>query len=127
MQQLTGRFADLNTSNMLVGEFAVPNDHNPVVKMDNGKIREIPLLSDMDSYENKIQEVNGAIVKLNNEYESTKTSLLQQLKQMLIVLQKAQPQQHHQPAVPVPTKTMLKHIWTMQMHTLKKLRRQHLP
>lgn len=76
MQQLTGRFADLNTSNMLVGEFAVPNDHNPVVKMDNGKIREIPLLSDMDSYENKIQEVNGAIVKLNNEYESTKNQLV---------------------------------------------------
>lgn len=76
MQQLTGRFADLNTSNMLVGEFAVPNDHNPVVKMDNGKIREIPLLSDMDSYEAKIQEVNGAIVKLNNEYESTKNQLV---------------------------------------------------
>lgn len=76
MQQLTGRFADLNTDNMLVGEFAVPNDHNPVVKMDNGKIREIPLLSDMDAYEAKIQEVNGAIVKLNNEYESTKNQLV---------------------------------------------------
>ena len=76
MQQLTGRFADLNTSNMLVGEFAVPNDHNPVVKMDNGKIREIPLLSDMDSYENKIQEVNNAMTKLNNEYESTKNQLV---------------------------------------------------
>lgn len=76
MQQLTGRFADLNTSNMLVGELAVPNDHNPVVKMDNDKIREIPLLSDMDSYEAKIQEVNGAMVKLNNEYESTKNQLV---------------------------------------------------
>ena len=76
MQQLTGRFADLNTSNMLVGEFAVPNDHNPVVKMDNGKIREIPLLSDMDSYEDKIQEVNNAMTKLNNEYESTKNQLV---------------------------------------------------
>jgi hypothetical protein len=76
MQQLTGRFADLNTSNMLVGEFAVPNDHNPVIKMDNGKIREIPLLSDMDSYENKIQEVNDAMTKLNNEYESTKNQLV---------------------------------------------------
>lgn len=76
MQQLTGRFADLNTDNMLVGEFAIPNDHNPVVKMDNDKIREIPLLSDMDSYEAKIQEVNGAIVKLNNEYESTKNQLV---------------------------------------------------
>ena len=76
MQQLTGRFADLNTSNMLVGEFAVPNDHNPVVKMDNGKIREIPLLSDMDSYENKIQEVNNAMTKLNDEYESTKNQLV---------------------------------------------------
>ena len=76
MQQLTGKFADLNTSNMLVGEFAVPNDHNPVVKMDNGIIREIPLLSDMDSYEAKIQEVNGAIVELNNEYESTKNQLI---------------------------------------------------
>lgn len=76
MQQLTGKFADLNTDNMLVGEFAVPNDHNPVVKMDNGKIREIPLLSDMDSYEAKIQEVNDAMTELNNEYESTKNQLI---------------------------------------------------
>lgn len=76
MQQLTGRFADLNTSNMLVGEFAVPNDHNPVVKMDNGKIREIPLLSDMNSYEAKIQEVNETMTELNNEYESTKNQLV---------------------------------------------------
>ena len=80
MQQLTGKFADLNTDNMLVGELAVPNDHNPVVKMDNGEIREIPLLSDMDSYEAKIQEVNGAIVELNNEYESTKNQLIEATK-----------------------------------------------
>lgn len=76
MQQLTGRFADLNTSNMLVGEFAVPNDHNPVVKMDNDKIREIPLLSDMDSYEAKIKEVNDTMTELNNEYESTKNQIV---------------------------------------------------
>lgn len=76
MQQLTGRFADLNTSNMLVGEFAVPSDHNPVVKMDNDKIREIPLLSDMNSYEAKIKEVNDTMTELNNEYESTKNQIV---------------------------------------------------
>lgn len=72
MQQLTGRWSDLNTDNMLVGEMAVPDDHNPVVKTANNQIKEIALLEDMDDYERYISMLQTAIDEANGLIDKIK-------------------------------------------------------
>lgn len=66
MQQLTGKWKDLDTTNMVVGEIAVPDDHNPVVKTANNKIKEIALLEDMDEYEKHISDLTQAVESATN-------------------------------------------------------------
>lgn len=80
MQQLTGKWSDLNTDNLLVGEMAVPNDHNPVVKTSDGNIKEIALLGDMSEYENYITQLQNSISQseeIVNRYDEDKTAIAQ--------------------------------------------------
>lgn len=75
-KQLTGNWSDFNKSKLIRGEIFIPNDHNPVVKTADDKIQEFALLQDMNTYEEKVEEVNEAISNLGNEYESTKNQLI---------------------------------------------------
>lgn len=75
-KQLTGNWSDFNKSKLIRGEIFIPNDHNPVAKTADDKIQEFALLQDMNTYEEKVEEVNEAISNLGNEYESTKNQLI---------------------------------------------------
>lgn len=75
-KQLTGNWSDFNKSKLIRGEIFIPNDHNPVAKTADDKIQEFALLQDMNTYEEKVEEVNEAILNLGNEYESTKNQLI---------------------------------------------------
>lgn len=75
-KQLTGNWSDFNKSKLIRGEIFIPNDHNPVAKTADDKIQEFALLQDMNTYEEKVEEVNEAISNLDNEYESTKNQLV---------------------------------------------------
>ena len=75
-KQLTGNWSDFNKSKLIRGEIFIPNDHNPVAKTADDKIQEFALLQDMNTYEEKVEEVNEVISNLGNEYESTKNQLI---------------------------------------------------
>lgn len=75
-KQLTGNWSNFDKSKLVRGEIFIPNDHNPVAKTADDKIQEFALLQDMNTYEEKVEEVNEAILNLSNEYESTKNQLI---------------------------------------------------
>lgn len=50
MKQLTGAYADLNKSNMLVGEMAVPSDHVPIVRNGVNSWEDISTVDTMNDY-----------------------------------------------------------------------------
>lgn len=90
MKQLTGAYADLNKSNMLVGEMAVPSDHVPVVRngvnswedlltsQSAGDIIELSetMTEQIDSFEQLVIDrvgINDSTATLTQAYSGSKT------------------------------------------------------
>ena len=60
MQQLHGNYADLDKSKMLPAEIAVPNDHNPIARTENG-YKELLTKDNEEFFEQKLEEINKAV------------------------------------------------------------------
>lgn len=60
MQQLHGNYADLDKLKMLPAEIAVPNDHNPIARTENG-YKELLTKDNEEFFEQKLEEINKAV------------------------------------------------------------------
>lgn len=60
MQQLHGNYADLDKFKMLPAEIAVPNDHNPIARTENG-YKELLTKDNEEFFEQKLEEINKAV------------------------------------------------------------------
>lgn len=60
MQQLHGNYADLDKSKMLPAEIAVPNDHNPIARTENG-YKELLTKDNEEFFEQKLEQINKAV------------------------------------------------------------------
>ena len=64
MQQLRGKYNQLNKEALLPGEFAICDDHNPIVRTNTG-YKELLTADNAEYFESKTTEINNAISKTN--------------------------------------------------------------
>ena len=64
MQQLRGKYNQLNKEALLPGEFAICDDHNPIVRTNTG-YKEILTKDNAEYFENKVTDINNAISTTN--------------------------------------------------------------
>ena len=64
MQQLRGKYNQLNKEALLPGEFAICDDHNPIVRTNTG-YKEILTKDNAEYFENKVTDINNAISSTN--------------------------------------------------------------
>ena len=64
MQQLRGKYNQLNKEALLPGEFAICDDHNPIVRTNTG-YKELLTADNAEYFENKVTEINNAILSTN--------------------------------------------------------------
>lgn len=64
MQQLRGKYNQLNKEALLPGEFAICDDHNPIVRTNTG-YKELLTADNAEYFENKVTDINNAISSTN--------------------------------------------------------------
>lgn len=64
MSQLSGNYADLDLSQLLNGELALPTDHNPVFKDGAGNVRELLTAESAGYLEDLIAEMNAGLAEI---------------------------------------------------------------
>lgn len=64
MSQLLGNYADLDLSQLLNGELALPTDHNPVFKDGAGNVRELLTAESAGYIEELINEMNAGLAQI---------------------------------------------------------------
>jgi hypothetical protein len=81
MQQLRGKYADLKKDSMLAGEWAICDDHNPIVRTNTG-YKEVLTKDDEDYYEQKVQEIEEAIANTNTTIDGANKAVTDAVKDL---------------------------------------------
>ena len=66
MQQLRGKYNQLNQEALLPGEFAICDDHNPIVRTNKG-YKELLTADNAEYFEDKVIDINNAISSTNKD------------------------------------------------------------
>ena len=74
MQQLRGKYNQLNKEAMLPGEIAICDDHNPVVRTNTG-YKEILTKDNAEYFEEKVTEIDNAISSANKATENANKAI----------------------------------------------------
>lgn len=74
MQQLRGKYNQLNKEAMLPGEIAICDDHNPVVRTNKG-YKEILTEDNVEYFEDKVSDINKAISSANKATENANKAI----------------------------------------------------
>lgn len=65
MSQLVGKYENLDKTKLVKGEIAIPDDHNPLVKLGNGKFREFLTKESAEYFESLIAEQRAYLDELD--------------------------------------------------------------
>ena len=74
MQQLRGKYNQLNKEALLPGEFAICDDHNPIVRTNTG-YKEILTEDNVEYFEDKVSDINKAISSANKATENANKAI----------------------------------------------------
>ena len=78
MQQLRGKYNQLNKEALLPGEFAICDDHNPIVRTNTG-YKEILTKDNAEYFESKTTEINNAISSTNEAVDKANKAVVDTL------------------------------------------------
>ena len=79
MQQLRGKYNQLNKEAMLPGEIAICDDHNPIVRTNKG-YKEILTQDNAEYFEDKVTDINNAISSTNKAVDKANKAVADTLK-----------------------------------------------
>ena len=79
MQQLRGKYNQLNKEALLPGEFAICDDHNPIVRTNKG-YKELLTADNAEYFEDKVIDINNAISSTNKAIDKANKAVSDTLK-----------------------------------------------